>query len=203
MEPVQKAISASGTGVTTPLHTATLRERYESYRQNQGRELLNLLPADGLRGILRHLKAAGSTVAGGAGASTGLDDVVTLDDLARRCADILPLPPFEVWAEDFHRSRRAYESLPGPPLAPSSDDGRPVTVAVRTIRHRGEAWVAGLALRPIDPLWVGHVRFHISGNPDFVQTGDIIRERTPEEVRHRFADFDERTLEALLRSVLP
>ena len=186
------------------LHTDTLRERYESYRRNQGRELLDLLPAEGLRGILRYLRdGAWPSDQRLEGSTSGLDDVVTLEDLARRCADLLPLPPFEVWAEDFHRSRSAYESQPGPPLAPRSEDGRPVTVAVRTIGYEGVAWVAGLGLRPQDPLWVGHVRFHPAGDPEFVQTGDILREGSPEEVRRRFADFDDRTLEALLRSVLP
>jgi hypothetical protein len=133
----------------------------------------------------------------------GLADSVTLDDLARRCADLLPLPPFHVWAEDFHRSRRAYGSQPGPPLAPLAADGGPVTVAVRDVRHKGGEWVAQLALRPLGALWVGHVRFHPAGLPDFVQTGEILREESPEEVRRRFEGFDDRTLQALLRSVLP
>jgi hypothetical protein len=47
------------------------------------------------------------------------------------------------------------------------------------------------------------VRFHPAGRPDFVQTGEILREESPEEVRRRFRDFDEGTLAALLRSVLP
>jgi hypothetical protein len=78
-----------------------------------------------------------------------------------------------------------------------------VTVEVRTLHHQGSSWVAGLGLRPLEPLWVGHVRFHPAGRPDFVQTGEILREESPEEVRRRFRDFDEGTLAALLRSVLP
>lgn len=208
VEPVTNASSipdsaARSAGLGPALHSETLRERYRSYRLNQGRELLALLPAEGLRGVLRHLQGDSSAPGRTGGRTSELDEVVTLEDLAHRCADLLPLPPFEVWAEDFHRARAAYESQPGPPLAPRAEDGRPVTVAVRTIRYQGGAWVAGLGLRPLDTLWVGHVRFHAAGDPDFVQTGDILREPTPEEVRRRFREFDDRTLEALLRSVLP
>ena len=186
-------------GPDVGVHTHTLRERYEAYRLTQGRELLDLLPSEGLRSILRHLREAGA----GEGGASGFDGDLTLEDLARRCAGLLPLPPFHVWAEDFHRSRRAYESLPGPPLAPRAVDGRPVTVAVSTFRYRSDVWVADLALRPLAPLWVGHLRFHLAGDPHFVQTGEILREESPEAVRRRFEDFDERTLGALLRSVLP
>jgi hypothetical protein len=182
------------------LHTATLRERYAAYRRTQGLELLQLLSPEGRRGVLRHLRERGP---GGDGSGEGLDESVTLDDVARRCADLLPLPPFHVWAEDFHRSRRAYESQPGPPLAPRAADGGPVTVAVRPVRHEDREWVAQLALRPLGSLWVGQVRFHPAGLPDFVQTGEILREESPEEVRRRFQGFDDRTLQALLRSVLP
>ncbi|MEJ2539814.1 MAG: hypothetical protein P8188_07575 [Gemmatimonadota bacterium] len=187
-------------GAPQPLHSPSLRERYESYRRAQGRALLDLLSREGLRSVLRHPGGALDAAAPGMEGAPPSDD---LGALALRCADLLPLPPFPVWVEDFHRHRRAYVDQPGPPLAPEAEDGRPVTVDVRTLRHRGQVWVAGLAVRRVGALWVGHVPFHRPGEPGSVQTGEILREDSPLAVRQRFQEFDERTLQALLRSALP
>lgn len=181
-----------------PLHSASLRERYEAYCRAQGRELLNLMPREGVRSLLRVLRDVdGGPPEGESGSEE------TLDRLGELCRRLLPLPPFEVWIEDFNRARSAYADLPGPPLAPQALDGSPVTVDVRSVTHRGDPWVADLALRPLEARWVGHVRFHRPGDPSFVQTGEILREDSPLEVRTRFRDFDDGTLVALLRSVLP
>lgn len=185
-----------GGSAPATLHSASLRERYLAYRIAQGRELLNVIPREGVRSLLRHFRAredgSGSAAAG---------DV--LGWLAERCGDILPLPPFEVWALDFHGAREAYAAEPGPPLAPKAPDGEPVTVEVRTLSHRGERWVAALALRPQHDLWVGHIRFHREEAAAVFTTGDIFREATPLDVRQRFSGFDDHTLNAFLRSALP
>jgi hypothetical protein len=186
------------TSAPPPLHSASLRERYEAYCRAQGRELLNLVPREGVRSLLRVLRDLD-----GAPTEEEIGSEETLDRLGELCRRLLPLPPFEVWTEDFHRARSAYAELPGPPLAPQAVDGSPVTVDVRAVTHRGEPWVADLALRPLEARWVGQVRFHREGEPSFVQTGEILREDSPLEVRARFRDFDETTLVALLRSVLP
>ena len=183
-----------------PVHSTSLRDRYEEYCRTQGRELLNLVPREGVRSLLRLLHDVDGMPTSSDGDSASGD---ALDRLAELCRRLLPLPPFEVWTEDFHRARSAYAGLPGPPLAPQAEDGRPVTVAVRALTHRSEPWVADLALRPLEGRWVGHVRFHRPGDPSFVQTGEILREDTPQDVRERFGDFDEGTLVALLRSALP
>ena len=180
------------------LHSASLRDRYEAYCRAQGRELLNLVPREGVRSLLRVLREVE-----GAPPVPDSGSEETLDRLGALCRRLLPLPPFEEWLADFNRARSAYADLPGPPLAPQAVDGSPVTVDVRPVSHRGEPWVADLALRPLEARWVGQVRFHRPGDPSFVQTGEILREDSPLEVRARFRDFDDGTLVALLRSVLP
>ena len=117
--------------------------------------------------------------------------------------EMLPLPPFEVWARDFHRSRREYAAVPGPPLAPESPDGEPVTVDIRAIKRAQEEWVAALALRTWGGYWLGHIRFHSPVSPQVVTTGEIFREPSPVEVRRRFRDFDDRAMKAFLNSALP
>lgn len=175
-------------------HSPVLRDRYERYREAQGRELLNVIPREGIRSLIRHLRALGHEPPVGPGDTLGW--------LATRCADLLPLPPFQDWARDFYRARPAYQALPGPPLAPATGDGEPVTVEVRSLWHDDREWVAALALRPLDRQWVGHIRFHPPGEARVFTTGDIFREATPVAVRERFRSFDSHTLGAFLRSCL-
>ena len=172
-------------------HSASLLERYRAYRRAQGRELLTIIPREGVRSLLRTFEPSSP------------DDGDVLDELAARCSELLPLPPFDVWARDFHEARAEYESLPGPPLAPESPDGEAVTVEVRSIAFRQSEWVAALALRAHDDQWVGHVRFHPSSGAQVYTTGDIFRESSPLQVRERFRSFDDGTLNAFLRSALP
>lgn len=180
-----------------PLHSPSLRDRYLAYRQAQGRELLNVIPREGVRSLLRHFRNAED------GHPTGeLGDEV-LEWLAGRCGELLPLPPFEVWVKDFHRARSEYARIPGPPLAPATPDGEPVTVEVRSTTLGDGEWVAALALRPMEDLWVGHIRFHRADEQGVFTTGEVFRETSPLEVRQRFQAFDDRTLNAFLRSALP
>jgi len=185
-----------------PAHPSPgLRERYETYCRDQGRELLNLLPREGVRSLLKRLRdTTDGPSALQAPVETSAETLERLADLGRH---LLPLPPFEVWVDDFHKARAEYATIPGPPLAPEAADGQPVTVDVRPVTHAGDPWVAGLALRPLKGRWVGHIRFHRAADPTFVQTGEIFRAETPVEVRERFREFEDRTLLALLRSVLP
>jgi hypothetical protein len=126
-----------------------------------------------------------------------------LDWLAGHCATLLPLPPFERWAEDFYRARSAYDPIPGPPMAPAAPDGSPVTVEVRSLAFGGGHWTAGLALRPEGGGWTGHIRFHAREEGPVYATGEVFREGSPLAVRQRFQGFDDHTLGAFLRSALP
>lgn len=186
----------TGSAAGTDLHSPSLRERYLAYREAQGRELLNVIPREGVRSLLRHFRASEDLPA-----DEGGEEI--LAGIASRCSRLLPLPPFEEWVKDFHESRSEYASFPGPPFAPQAPDGEPVTVEVRTLVHGEQEWVASLALRPADDAWVGHVRFHPQGSDRVFRTGDIFREPSPIDVRERFQSFDDRTLNAFLRSALP
>lgn len=174
----------------------TLRSRYEAYRLQQGRDLLALLPRDGVRDLLREMHADR-----GSFDFCGAD---SFEELARRCVDLLPLPPFDVWAQDFALHRAAYGGPEAPPLAPALGGEEVATVAVREFRsERGEEWVASLELRDLDGRWVGALRFHRPEADITCRTGPILREARPENVRERFEGFDRTTLSALLRSALP
>ena len=174
----------------------TLRSRYEAYRLQQGRDLLALLPREGVRHLLRQMHA-----------DRGGFDFQTADgfeELARLCVDLLPLPPFDVWARDFSLHRAAYGGPEAPPLAPALGGDAAATVAVRDFRsERGEEWVASLELSDLDGRWAGAVRFHRPESDSTCRTGPILRETRPEDVRERFEGFDRTTLGALLRSALP
>jgi hypothetical protein len=173
-----------------------LRFRYEAYRVQQGRDLVALLPREGLRALLREMHDAGAAF--DFGSADGFEA------LAHRCADLLPLPPFEVWARDFAQNRAAYGGPDAPPLAPSRATEEAVTVAVAEfLSDRGEEWIASLEVRQLDLRWTGTVRFHRSTSAATCRTGPILRESDPESVRARFAGFDRTTLSALLRSALP
>lgn len=189
---------AADVAASTPIGEANpaLRARYETYRAQQGRDFVRLIPREGVRALLRKLH----------------DDVGGFDfsaengfeALAAHCAELLPLPPFDVWARDFASNRVAYGGPEAPPLAPAMASKQTVTVAVVDFRaERGDEWVASLEVRELDRGWTGTVRFHRPGSAAACRTGPIIRESHPESVRTRFEGFDRTTLSALLRSALP
>lgn len=182
---------------TDGVHSASLQERYAQYRRTQGRELLNVIPREGVRTLLRHFRADEG------GSPEGTRGENLLEWLAGRCCEILPLPPLEIWAREFHAARRSFAHVPGAPLAPEAPDGTPVTVDVRSVPYRDREWIAALALRSREDHWVGHIRFHASEEETAYATGDVFREASPMEIRKRFQSFDERTLGAFLRSALP
>lgn len=174
--------------------TAALLARYRGYRLRQGRDLLNLVPRDGLRDIVRACRPL--TASAGADAS--------LDDLAAFCADLLPLPPLSVWMADFQSNRAAHLVDEAPAEAgPRSPDGTPVAVAVRHFSHQGDAWVAQLQVWPLHERWEGAIEFHTGDGGSTFRTGPVFQEAGVASVRDRFRSFDDPTLCAFLRSSLP
>ena len=122
--------------------------------------------------------------------------------LVRFCRTILPLPPYGVWLEDFHRNRMEYlrESMEaGMGTAPAE----PLTVDVRPISHGDGPWNAGLALFQEGDQWRGYITFQESPGARAARTADIFLDGDPEEIRNRFRSFRTATLEAFLRSALP
>lgn len=185
-----------GTSAALPV-TPALRDRYTRYRLQQGRELLTLLPREGIRVLLRR-----RLLADRAGGDPGL----AMEELATACADLLPLPPFAVWLRDFQEHRRAYlETDVLGPAGPEAPEGAPVTVAVRSFLADGEAWTAELVVRQGSDgrRWDGCLHFHRGEGDPVARTGDVFSEPRAEEVRERFRAFDDHTLRAFLRSSLP
>lgn len=175
--------------------TDALRARYGAYRLRQGRELLALVPREVVRELHRRmLDEHGSD-----------SDIEPIQRLAGFCADLLPLPPFDEWVQDFHRHRDAYLAETEPPLSegPSAPNGEPVAVDVRAFWFHSCEWIAGLWVLPDAEGWRGAIHFHDASGERAVRTADIFREAHLTTVRERFRMFDGPTLEAFLRSALP
>ena len=181
--------------------TDALRERYERYRQQQGRDLLPLLPKDGIRALLRQRVTRGAPAMGAEAAPA--DPSRAMEELAAVCADLLPLPPFDVWLADFRAHRAAHlEHDPHSARGPVGPDGAPVTIAVRAFLYDGEAWTAELVVREDPPEWCGRLHFHRGESEPVARTGEIFREPQASLVRARWRHFDDHSLQALLRSAL-
>jgi hypothetical protein len=175
--------------------TDTLRARYDGYRRRQGRELLVLVPREGLRALLRaHSRELGAAPRSDPG----------LDALADFAASLVPLPPFDVWVEDFRDHRAAHLTQSDPPLAdgPGAPAGDSVTIDVLTFSSGNEEWVAELQVRSVPEGWRGSIHFHRPGEAGAGCTGEVFREPHVTALRERFRGCDGGTFRAFLRSVL-
>lgn len=182
---------APWTGSVAEESAEELRARYEAYRRTQLAALPRLLPREAVREVYRAAREASG--------DTPVDDPLAL--LAAWCGRVLPLPPYEVWLEDYRRNRDAYlETLGEAPATPTR--AAPVTVDLRTLEHAGRRWYAGLDVFRADGGWRGVITFH-AGEGRLHRTGEVFRGTDPADVRERFLSFDEATLGAFLRSVLP
>jgi hypothetical protein len=178
-----------------PPATRALRERYARYQLQQGRELLALLPREGIRSLLRRRLTD---------ERSGTGSQFAMEELASACAELLPLPPFEIWLRDFHANRPAYLEIDVlGPAGPEGPEGAPVTVAVRSFLADGEAWTAELIVRADPPGWCGSLHFRRGESQAGARTGDVFRADRAEGIRERFRSFDDHTLQAFLRSSLP
>lgn len=180
-------------GVDVHPATETLRRRYDAYRLRQGRDLLALIPREGVRRIVKAFRDQGG------------HPEPELDTLAAFMAARMPLPTFGVWIDDFHRHRAEHLALAEPPMSdgPQTAEGAPVTVEVRTFLVGDAEWVASLAVQAVGPRWRGAIHFHRPPDSRSFPTADVFREEQVTAVRRRFADLDQATLRAFLRSVLP
>lgn len=173
-----------------------LSGRYEEYCRRQAKGLVSSLEKEAIRPLYARARAWGR--------ETGME--VPKDPLATLLlfvGEILPLPPFEVWAADRARYLDAHleEEFDSPPAHRRTSP--PVTVESRSMDLDGERWRATLSLFRRDEAWRGFIGFDRPGEEKTVRTGEIFREEEPEEIRDRFLGFHNHTLQAFLRSVLP
>jgi hypothetical protein len=175
----------------------TLRALYHRYCETEARALVDLLPTEGRRALLRAGRREGEPLS-----------VDVLIEAARR---LLPLPPYEVWVSDYLANRAAYLTRMGIPAVP--DRPRPVTVDVRPV---GNGWWASLDLRHDEGGWVGYVAFHPDPGADpggtmgigvpgasatgVIRTADVFRGPDPEALRARFRGFGQHAMEGFFRS---
>ena len=153
------------------------------------------LPRGGVRALYRRAR----------GQVTG-EVVDPLALLVEECRGVLPLPPFELWAQDYLRNRRYH--IEEMELGVGPRKGAPAAIDMRRLQHGGQSWVAELAVFHEPPLWRGLITFQLAGAEGGAQnirrhsTGDVFREEHCEDVRERFRSFSEGTLQAFLRSAI-
>lgn len=172
-----------------------LRERYEQYRRRQAARLVSLVPRDAVRPLYRQARARALR----RGSFDPKDPAQALVEL---CLELLPLPPFERWREDVERN----------PLPHVEDEAwgrnahpapRATRADTRVLTYRGVLWYASLHLYPDHHGWRGFIAFHSPQRPEPLRTADIFHEINAAQVRDRFRSFEDETLKAFLRSVLP
>ena len=169
-----------------------LKTRYQTYRVQQARELLRVMPRDAVRPLYR----SAHDWAAERGEVDTTDPMATLVQYV--VDEVLPLPPFEDWAQDFVAHPDAY-------LEVESDDAavRPAVLATRTVMHEGMPWSAHLEVFSVDDAWRGFIRFDEGAAGRATRTADIFAEERVDLVRDRFVGFHDQTLQAFLRSTLP
>lgn len=186
-------------GAAGLLHPGGVRAAYRAYRQRQAMRLLALVPS----GAVRPLYARAREWARERDLHRGEDPLATL---RAYCEELLLLPPYREWLADASANPDAYvEDLERPATADTADREEPpvVTVEVRSVRYRGATWYASLDVTPTDDAWRGFISFRRDTDSPGYRTADVFREATAEDVRGRFRGFDDASLRAFLRSVLP
>lgn len=182
-------------GPGQPLHPPpTLRQRYQWYRERQLSMLLSVLPRDAVRSLYGQAREWAAQ----RGEHESKDPMASL---RRYCSEILPLPPFQVWAADFRRNRGAYldDDLEPPG---GNTRGEPVTIEDRSVPYRNSTWDVELRVFDDGDVWRGYMLFRDGAGTRF-STADIFCEDSARTIRERFLAFEPDTLRAFLRSSLP
>ena len=172
-----------------------LRLRYQEYCQRQASGLLELVPKETVRPLYRAAREWASS----GGLHESKDPMATL---VRYCRQLLPLPPFECWLEDYEQNRIEHLRYvsEGPLYARAAE---PVMVDVREMSLDGEEWTAGLSLYSDGSVWRGFITFRKSSSEQGLRTTNIFCEEDPKDVRNRFMDLTLHALQGFLRSTLP
>lgn len=177
-----------------PPSTEELRAQYGAYRVRQARGLVRMLPRDVIRPLYRRAMLA-EDVIGGRPADP-------LAVLLRYCEELLPLPPFEAWAEDVaHHPIAHLRDLDDSADVPTA--AAPATLERRLFDHAGQPWLAHLRSFRDGVAWRGYISFRERSSDEVYRTALVFRESDPADLRERFLSFESTALEAFLRSALP
>jgi hypothetical protein len=173
---------------------ALLLATYRGYRRHQVRELLALVPRDGLRPLYREAVRSHTDSVDGV-----KDPLVLISEFAE---SLLPLPPFRVWCADLLANPEAH--LDEPWMAEARPrPSAPLLLGSRVERLGGLLWIVDLLVHHGGEIWRGHLAFRHGDDLCRYRTGDVFREERLAAVGERFLEFDRSTLEAFLRSVQP
>jgi hypothetical protein len=192
----------SGRERSNPSHPTFVQDdpnleiRYREYCQRQAKGLVSILPKDAIRPLYARAREWGRRT----GKEVEKDPLATLLLFLQ---ELLPLPPRQVWEADRALFLDAHikEEFDSPPAHHRASP--PVTVESRGMELDGGRWRATLNLFRRDEAWRGFIVFNRLGEGDTLRTSDIFREEDPDEIRNRFLGFQNHTLQAFLRSVLP
>lgn len=169
-----------------------IHRRYVAYRRRQAAKLMQMMPREAIRPMVRAARAAGF----------GVDEDDPLEMLSRFCDSILPLPPIDVWEQDLYENPDAHlVDLSDAPEAPTAE--APSTMGVRSLKYGGEPWWAHLRSFRDGSGWRGFIAFEEPDSGRIHRTAMIFHEADPADLRERFEAYENASLEAFLRSALP
>lgn len=181
-----------GGSTTAASEKANERARYAVYRRQQARALINLMPQEAVRPLYRRGLREGRIV----------PDKDPLGALVTYCETILPLPSFEVWQEDVARNPDAHLESPDD-FRTTPTAAAPATLEARAMTRHRSAWTARLKGFREGGAWRGFIAFEDAESGAVHHTTLIFCEAGPMELRDRFLGFENRALEAFLRSTCP
>lgn len=179
-----------------PVDGVVDRSAYDAYVRRQAQGLLDLVPREGIRSLYGRAREWARS----RGSHDPKDPMATL---IQYCAEILPLPPFRVWAEDVARNAAGHLSQLLRDPEGSGDAADSLPVETRSFLVAGDRWYAVLGVYRVRDGWGGSIRFHRGPDTPVHRTAGIFRGGDPAEVASRFRGFDDASLRAFLRSVRP
>ncbi len=171
-----------------------LESLYERYCDRQARELLQLIPREGLRALAQRARREWAPEED---PENGIAD--PLARAVRMARRLLPLPPYPVWIRAYVEDRAPFLEALG--IEDSPVRREPVLVEVRSLPG---GWTSGLHLYKREGEWRGFLQFTRGfGRGEVHRTAEIFRGGAPREIRQRFREYRPATLEAFLRSIRP
>lgn len=174
--------------------SVSLERQYRAYCRTQAGAFLSLIPRDGVRPLYARARAWAIE-------ADQYEAKDPLETLVRFVVEVLPLPPFDVWARDFERNPLLYLRAFVAGGVPSPGWSEPAAVECRPVRSGDQGWTSSLNIYPDDGIWRGFISFENEESSTSFRTTDVFCENEPEEVQRRFSELTEATLEAFLRSV--